>query len=263
MILPVQTRVREHLAAVLAQLYGLDAAALPRFPRIPAHPQSSATWALPSRSSWRAGCAGPTRHRGGNRRGLGVSARRAAGGRGPERVSQLLLDRSAFLRERLRAHMPAAAPRRTARRSSSTRPSTRTRPPTSATCATRALGDTLVRGAAVPRHPRRGAELHRRHRRAGGRRRGRLPRARGQVARRDPADRRFDALRLLLLGPLRARHRVVRRATRRGSPSAPRPCTTSSTAATTTPRSPPSSPTASSRCHLRDDGAAERRTTTS
>src|SRR6188508_3386484 len=29
MILPVQTRVREHLAAVLAQLYGLDAAALP------------------------------------------------------------------------------------------------------------------------------------------------------------------------------------------------------------------------------------------
>ena len=29
MILPVQTRVREHLAAVLAQLYGLDPTALP------------------------------------------------------------------------------------------------------------------------------------------------------------------------------------------------------------------------------------------
>ena len=34
------------------------------------------------------------------------------------------------------------------------------------------------------------------------------------------ADRRFHALRLLLLGPLRARHRVVRARTRSGSPSA-------------------------------------------
>ncbi len=44
-----------------------------------------------------------------------------------------------------------------------------------------ALGDTLVRAAALPRHAGRSAELHRRHRRSGRRRRRRLHGARGQV----------------------------------------------------------------------------------
>ncbi len=59
-------------------------------------------------------------------------------------------------------------------------------------------------------------------------------------------DRRHDAFRLLLLGPLREGGRVVRG--RQGTPPAPlgRRCTTSSTAGTMPPRWPPSSPIASS-----------------
>ena len=69
-----------------------------------------------------------------------------------------------------------------------------------------------VRPAAPLSGPRRrDPELHRRHRRPGRRRRGRLPRAR--EARTSTAFARIadtHALRLLLLGPLRARDRVVR-----------------------------------------------------
>ena len=54
-------------------------------------------------------------------------------------------------------------------------------------------------------------------------------------------DRRDDAIRLLLLGSLRARHRVVRRRTRRAWQCAPRRCTISSTAAATRPPSARSS----------------------
>ena len=50
------------------------------------------------------------------------------------------------------------------------------------------------------------------------------------------ASRRHDALRLLLLGSVLARHRMVRAGTQPGWPSGPRRCTTSSTAATTPPR---------------------------
>ena len=70
--------------------------------------------------------------------------------------------------------------------------------------------------------------------------------SRRQDARRDSRDRRHHAVRLLLLGSLRARDRVVRRGQGAAEDRAPRRCTTSSTAATRTPRSPPSSPTASS-----------------
>ena len=110
-----------------------------------------------------------------------------------------------------------------------------------------ALGDTLVRLLRFRRRAGRSAELHRRHRRPGRRRRRRLPRPRAQDARRGARDRRLDALRLLLLGPLRPRHRVVRRPIA-GAAQDPRRrrCTPSSTAATTPPRSAPSSPTASS-----------------
>ncbi len=65
--------------------------------------------------------------------------------------------------------------------------------------------------AALRRRAGGGAELHRRHRRPGRRRRRRLRAPRAQDARRGAGDRRYDALRLLLLGPLREGHRVVRR----------------------------------------------------
>ena len=70
--------------------------------------------------------------------------------------------------------------------------------------------------APLLRRTRRGPELHRRHRRPGRRRGGGIPGAGGQIARRHPDDRRHDALRLLLLGPLREGHRVVCR--RQGAP---------------------------------------------
>ena len=55
----------------------------------------------------------------------------------------------------------------------------------------------------------------------------------GKIARRHARDRRHDALRLLLLGPLRAGHRVVRGRTGAPRRSAARRSTRSSTAATT------------------------------
>ena len=107
--------------------------------------------------------------------------------------------------------------RRCPRRSSNTRPSTRTRRRTSATCATprsatRSSGCCAFRGAPVEVQnyiDDTGVqvadvvvgfrELEQKDLDGGAR------------------DRRHDALRLLLLGPLRARDRVVRRRTRRGS----------------------------------------------
>ena len=74
--------------------------------------------------------------------------------------------------------------------------------------------------AAVPRRSGGSAELHRRHRRPGRRRRRGVPRTRAQEPRRDPAHRRLDALRLLLLGPVRPRHALVRR--RQGAAEDPR-----------------------------------------
>ena len=82
-----------------------------------------------------------------------------------------------------------------------------------------ALGDAFGRLLRYLGRDGRDPELHRRHRRPGRRRRGRLPRARGQGPRRRPADRRHHPLRLLLLGPLRAGHRVVRG--RQGAPAHP------------------------------------------
>ncbi len=99
-----------------------------------------------------------------------------------------------------------------------------------------ALGDTLVARAPVPRHAGRNPELHRRHRRPGGRRHRRIPGARTAIARRRAAHRRHDPVRLLLLGPVFARHRMVRAATRAGSPSAPPRSTISSTAPARPPR---------------------------
>ena len=100
--------------------------------------------------------------------------------------------------------------------------------------------------AHVQEHAGRSPELHRRPRRAGRRHHRRLPRDRGKEPQRDSADRRHHALRLLLLGSLFARHRVVRRPGRSGSPCGRRSCTISKPAGTTPLRSAPSSPIASS-----------------
>ena len=108
------------------------------------------------------------------------------------------------------------------------------------------LGDTLVRALRFRGHAGRGAELHRRHRRAGRRRRRRLPPSRGHGSRRRAAAGRHHPLRLLLLGSLRPRHRVVRAGPRPARRSAPRRCTRSSTATTPRRRSAPWSPTGSS-----------------
>ncbi len=173
----------------------------------------------------------------------GVTAVSAA----PNGYLNVFLDRArvphrASRRARLRRRRTAARP------SSSTRPSTRTRRPTSVTCATACLGDTLVRAAALPRHAGRGAELHRRHRRAGRRRRRRLPGiSRASTSAQVARHRRHHALRLLLLGSLRPRHRVVRRRTRRAWRCAPRRSTTIEHGGRSDrPPSAPSSPTASS-----------------
>ena len=99
-----------------------------------------------------------------------------------------------------------------------------------------ALGDTLRARAALPRRAGRDPELHRRHRRPGRRRRRRVPRARAQDPRRGPRHRRHHALRLLLLGPLCPRHRVVRRG--QGAPGDPRrgPARDRARRTTTSPR---------------------------
>ena len=152
---------------------------------------------------------------------------------------------------RLRQQVRAGRRRRATRRSSSTRRSTRTRPRTSATCATprsatrssaccasaarrsksqNYIDDTGVQVADVIVGFR---ELEHR--------------TLDEVA----ADRRHDALRLLLLGSLLAGHRVVRR--RQGAARDPRRgrSTISSTAATRPPRWARSSSIGSSRAHLK------------
>ena len=76
-----------------------------------------------------------------------------------------------------------------------------------------ALGDAFGRLLRFQGRAGRDPELHRRHRRAGRRRRRRLSRARAEDAGRGARHRGVDALRLLLLGPLRQGHRMVRRRT--------------------------------------------------
>ena len=118
--------------------------------------------------------------------------------------------------------------------------------------------------AALSGPARRGAELHRRHRRAGRRRRRRLhvarrtrpggrPRAGGRSGR---------AVRLLLLGSLRARDRVVRGRQDARSRCARTRSTPSRRAATTLAEMGAFIADRIVRCHLRHDGADERRTTT-
>ena len=221
MILPVQTRVREHLPRSWHSSMASTPRPCRRLPSSPRPTASSATWARRSPSSWRAGCA---RRRAPSPRKSPPPRRRCAGVRqvvaAPNGYLNFFLDRSAFLRERL-GRAPAAAPApATARPSSSTRPSTRTRRPTSATCATpRSATRSCARCAsAAPasrcrttsttpacRSPTSWSASASSNRKS-------LDEIR--------ADRRHDALRLLLLGPLRAGHRVVRR--RQGAAGHPR-----------------------------------------
>ena len=134
----------------------------------------------------------------------------------PNGYLNVFLDRPAFLLPRLglldAAARAAAAGRQDHRRAHRDQPEQGRahRPPAQL----RARRHARAR-AALPRHAGRSPELHRRHRRPGRRRRRRLPRARGPKSLDEVrAHRRLHALRLLLLGSLRARHRVVRARTR-------------------------------------------------
>ena len=193
------------------------------------------------------------------RRARPDSGRRARR-RGAERLPEPLprpagVPRSPRVRRRGRA---GARPARRARRSSSTRRSTRTRRRTSATCATRrsATRSCACCGSAARRSRCRTTST--------------TPASRWPTSSSASAssssqtldevrrDRRHDAVRLLLLGPLRARHRVVRR--RPGAARDPRRDAARHRARRQRRRGDrrASSPTASS-APPEDDGAAEHR----
>ena len=134
----------------------------------------------------------------------------------PNGYVNVFLDRPAVVRlaarrRATRTRRPARRCCRPRRRSSSTRRSTRTRRPTSATCAT---PRSATRWSALLRHGGVPVEVQNYIDDTGvqvadvvvG-----FQHLEKQDARRGARDRRLDALRLLLLGSLRARHRVVRR----------------------------------------------------
>ena len=128
---------------------------------------------------------GAARHRPGDRRRARADARRRArrgrAERLPERLSRSAgVPRCARLRGEVAAAAPAA-PDKTIVEHTAINPNKAAH---IGHLRNAALGDTLVRVLRVPRHAGRGAELHRRHRRAGGRRRRRLPRARAARPRR-------------------------------------------------------------------------------
>ena len=230
MILPIQHAVRTSVADALTRLYGLDAAGLPALAIEMPPNRALGDLAVPVafelarrlRKAPRAiaqelaAALGPVD---------GVARVEAA----PNGYLNVFLDRAAFLRARSAAPAasPAAARAARARRpSSSTRRSTRTRRRTSATCATRR---SATRSCACC---------------ASAARRSKCRTTSTTPASRSPtsssasassssktladvqAHRRRDAVRLLLLGPLRARHASGTTATRRASRSAPRRCTT-------------------------------------
>ena len=220
MILPVHDSVRAHVARVLTMLYALDEATLP-------------TVALeypPNRDLGDLGTPVAFELARRLRKAPRAIAQEIAGAFGalegiravsaaPNGYLNLFLERRTFLLERLR---DTGARRASGRRQSHRRThgnqseQGRAHRPPAELRARRHAGA----GAPLPRYSGRGAELHRRYRRPGGRRGRRLPRHRGQVARRDSRDRRLDALRLLLLGSVRPGHRLVRR--RQGAPRRPR-----------------------------------------
>ena len=148
--------------------------------RVSAEPHARRPRHARSPSSWRAACARRRAHRAGNRRAPRRRCREwtrveAA----PNGYLNVFLDRPAFLLSRLgvAGTLPAPAARagqdhRRAHGDQSEQGRAH-RPPAQL----RARRHARPR-AALPRQPGRSAELHRRHRRAGGRRRRRLPRAR-------------------------------------------------------------------------------------
>ena len=91
--------------------------------------------------------------------------------------------------------------------------------------------------AARARPPRRGAELHRQHRRAGGRRRGRVSLSRKENARRcRGADRRRATVSTTSAGISTRGRRSITRTNPKRSRGAPRPCTPSKPARANWPR---------------------------
>ena len=264
MILRFHAAVRAALTDTLLRLYALEPAAIALDRAGGAADAGDRRPRLPRRL--RAGpppAQGAARHRRGDRRGARPDRRHQPGRRRAERLHQRL-PRSrrrgpprARRRRRRRAGVRAAPARRQDdRRAHGDQPEQGRphRPPAQPDPRRHARA-----AAALRRRAGRGAELHRRHRRAGRRRGGRLRAPRGQDARRGTRDRRRDALRLLLLGPLRAGHRVVRR--RHGAPGGAQRDAARHRARRQRHRrrSAPSSPIASSGRHLADDGAAEHR----
>ena len=217
MILPLHDRVRDRVRAVLAELYGQDTAAVATIPI--EYP--------PNRTLGRSGLAGrvragapaaqsAARHRAGDRRrGSTASTASPRVEAAPNGYLNVFLDRPAFLLQRLgviERHAERRAPTgKTIVEHTAINPEQggAHRPPAQL----RARRHAGAR-ARVPRHAGRSPELHRRHRRAGRGRRRRLSRARGPRPGGRAGDRRLDAVRLLLLGPLRARSRSGTAATR-------------------------------------------------
>ena len=179
MILPLHEQVRARVRAVLAQLHGITdpdlvipieyppnrtlgdlgtpvafdlARRLRKAPRVIAQELAAALGPIP-----------------------GIARVEAA----PNGYLNVFLDRPAFLLSRLglAGELPAASARTPRRPSSSTPRSTQQGRAHRASPEFRARRHARA-GAQVPRQPRRSAELHRRHRRAGGRRRGGISRAR-------------------------------------------------------------------------------------
>ena len=251
MILPVHDVLRARLQAVLTTEFGLSPGDVP--PIVIDYPPKRALGDLARRwrSSWRAGCA--RRRAPSRRRSPPPSDRsRACRASRPRRTATSI---SFWTGPRFSARGSpdalAAAPssrRQDHRRAHGHQPEQggAHRPPPEL----RARRHARSR-AAVPRRPRRGAELHRRHRRPGGRRRRGLPRARAQGARRGARARRRSRASTSTAGiSTRASPSGTTR-TRRVSRCAPRRCTTSSTAATTTAEIGAFIANAIVRCHLK------------
>ena len=225
MILPVHERLRAHVAHLLpSSTRSTRPTRRAIVARVPAEPRPRRSGHAGRLRAGAPAAQGAARHRAGDRRRARHASRASPRVEAaPNGYLNFFLERRGFLRGPAGARdAPAPALTTPARPSSSTRRSTRTRRRTSATCATAALGDTLVRvlrfrgvpvevqnyiddtGVQVADVVVGFRELE------------------GKTLDEVRADRRRDAVRLLLLGPLRARHRVVRGgqgAARRSAPT--------------------------------------------
>ena len=214
MILPVHALLRQRLGDVLTSLYGLPRDAQPTLAiEVPPTAGARRPRAAVRLRAGTLASQGATHDRaGGRRRGRAPRGCHAHGRRPerlPERVPRSCPIPPGTPRQRPGANRAAqrAAAREDHRRAHGDQPEQGRphRPPSQL-----GHGRHARAPAALQRCARRGAELHRRHGRAGGRRRRGLPAHRAAVARAGAGAGGVDALRLLLLGPVCAGHRMVR-----------------------------------------------------